>query len=246
MTAATGLAATPYRQQSTAGIEQLVMDHTDLVRRLAWHVRGRANAGHDLADLMQAGMVALVEAARNYQDMGFSFTTYATTRVRGAMIDFVRRQSTLTRSAITFRRAADQARQRLETSLGRPPTDHEMATALAMAPEAYRRNALEAQDIRIESIDDSYSDCLAVFALDEDAIEDRIDSQSQAAALARALESLPHREATILQLYFLEEMNLQEIGEVLGVGAARICQIKKAALERLRRLMEGGGNPAKA
>lgn len=246
MTSATGIAGTAYRQQSAPDIERLVLDHTDLVRRLAWHVRGRANPGHDLADLMQAGMVALVEAARNYQDMGFSFSTYATTRVRGAMIDFVRRQSTLTRSAILFRRAADQARQRLEKSLGRPPTDHEMATAMSMASETYRRNAQETQDIRIESIDDSYSDCLAVFALEEDAIEDRIDNQAQAAALASALDRLPHREATILQLYFLEEMNLQEIGEVLGVGAARICQIKKAALERLRGLMNGGDSPAMA
>lgn len=231
--------ANPYRDQSAQQTEQLVLAHADLVRRIAWHVRGRANAGSDLADLVQAGMVALVEAAQNYEDIGFSFSTYATTRVRGAMIDYLRRQSIGSRSAFAFRKAADQARSRLETALGRAPSDHEMASALGMAPEAYRQNVTDAQEIRLESMDEVYSDSLAAFALDEEAAEERMDRDALSETLRRALGQLPEREAMILQLYFLEELNLHEIGAALGVGAARVCQIKKTAMERLRGLMEG-------
>lgn len=226
-----------YREPDSHRTEQLVLDHTGLVRRLAWHVRGRAHAGPDFADLVQAGMVALVEAARNYEDQGFTFSTYATTRVRGAMIDYLRRQSTTSRAAFAFRKNADRARSRLEASLGRSPTDHEMATALGIAPESYRQAQSDALEIKLEPIDDVYSDSLAAFSFDEEAAEDRLDRNERMASLQRALGQLPEREAMILQLYFLEELNLHEIGAVLGVGAARVCQIKKIAMERLRDLL---------
>lgn len=234
----------PYRDQSARQTEQMVLDHVELVRRLAWHVAGKAHPGIELSDLVQAGMVALVEAARNYEDMGFSFSTYATTRVRGAMIDHLRRQATASRSARTFRKAADQARSRLEHALGRSPSDHEMAAALGMAPEEYRQSVSDALEIRLESIDDAYSDSIAAFAADDEPAEERLDRESMGAALRAALAQMPEREAMILQLYFLEELNLHEIGAVLGVGAARVCQIKKAAMNRLRNLMNSGSRAA--
>jgi RNA polymerase sigma factor FliA len=227
----------PGRAPSAFQRDHLVFAHIDLVRRIAWAVRRRTGSRIDQHDLVQAGLVALVEAAGRYEDLGFTFATYATTRIRGAMIDHVRQQSAEPRSALLFRKAADQARDRLDSVLGRTPTDHEMASALGLSPETYRHRLFHSIEIRCDSLADVYSDCVAAFALKEDAIEDRLGRTDMAAAVNDALRRLPSREARVLQLYFVEEQSLQDIGSALGVGAARVCQIKKSALARMRDLL---------
>ena len=129
------------RKPEVQSPEALARAHMPLVRKIAWHVHGRVSTAIEVEDLIQIGMIALVEAANGYEDRGHAFATYATMRIRGAMIDHLRRQATLCRSAM------------------------------------------------------------------------------------------------VLQLYFVEEMNLEEIGLTLGIGAARVCQIKKAALEKVRGLL---------
>ncbi|WP_420140781.1 FliA/WhiG family RNA polymerase sigma factor [Sphingomonas sp.] len=212
----------------------LARSHMKLVRKIAWHVHGRVSSAVDVEDLVQIGMVALVEAANGYEDRGHAFSTYASMRIRGAMIDHLRRHATLCRSGMAKRKAINAAIARLESELGRTASEAEIARAMGLEPAEYRAMADAAIAVRQESIDEVYSDQSMWFADVEERIDDTLEREELARALAANISELPEREAMVLQLYFVEELNLEEIGEVLGVGAARICQIKKAALDRLR------------
>ncbi|OYU14449.1 MAG: FliA/WhiG family RNA polymerase sigma factor [Alphaproteobacteria bacterium PA4] len=220
--------------------ERLVSSHLALVRKIAWHVHARVSSAIDIEDLVQIGMVALIEAARAFEDRGHAaFATYATVRVRGAMIDQLRKGATLVRSAMRRRREWGAARAALEGLLGRPATDAEMAEKLDISVEAYRAGMAAAQATHVESIDDVYSDHSDWFADDAPDAHAMLEQGSRQTAIAAAVATLPEREAMVLQLYFVEELNLEEIGQVLGVGAARVCQIKKAALGKLRGQLSG-------
>lgn len=220
--------------------ERLVRGHLGLVRKLAWHVHARVSTAIDIEDLVQIGMIALIESARGFEDRGqAAFATYATVRVRGAMIDQLRKSATLVRSAIRRRREFGVARSHLEGLLGRPPTDAEMAAKLELAVDAYRAAAAQNHAVHYESIDDVYSDHSEWFADDAPDAFDQLARNRLKHAVAGAIGELPEREALVLQLYYVEELNLEEIGQVLDVGAARVCQIKKAALGRLRQKLGG-------
>jgi RNA polymerase sigma factor for flagellar operon FliA len=208
-----------------------------LVRRIAWHVHARVASAIEVEDLAQIGMIALVEAARCYEDRGHAFSTYASLRIRGAMIDHLRKEARIARSAIKHRRDVEATRAKLEQRLRRAPSDLEMATEMGLSLGTYQDLAAAIQPLRDTALDDAYSDHLMVFA-DAAELPDAALSRAQlATALHRAIDQLTEREKTILQLYFVEELNLDEIGMVLGVGPARVCQIKKAALTKMRALM---------
>jgi RNA polymerase sigma factor for flagellar operon FliA len=211
-----------------------------LVRKIAWHVHGRVSTAIDVEDLMQSGMIALIEAARGYEDRGHAFATYASLRIRGSMIDGLRKQATQCRSAMAKRREIERARSRFELTNGRAPGDAEMAVALGVDGSTYQEMAEAAQSVRHESIEDLYSDHSMWFADVEERADDAIERIQLQRAIATGIGHLPAREAMVLQLYFVEEMNLDEIGETLGVGAARVCQIKKAALDKLRGMLNTG------
>lgn len=226
--------ATYQRRPARPDPARLARAHMPLVRKIAWHVHGRVSSAIDIEDLVQIGMVALVEAANGYEDRGHAFATYASMRVRGAMIDQLRRHATLCRSAMARRRDLAKAAAELENKLGRSPTEAEMAEALGLDAAAYREHADSAVAVRQESLDELYSDQSMWFADVEDRIDVTLEREELRTVLAERITELPEREALVLQLYFVEEMNLEEIGLTLGVGAARICQIKKSALDRLR------------
>jgi RNA polymerase sigma factor for flagellar operon FliA len=223
-----------YQKQAKPTPEVLVRTHMPLVRRIAWHVHARVASTIEVEDLAQIGMVALVEAANNFEDRGHAFATYATLRIRGAMIDHLRRQATICRSAIQRRREMAQVRTRLESRLGRGASEAEMAEEMGLTAADYRELVDDSQAVHQESIDEVYSDHSMWFADVEEQADDAIDRTRLQRAIAETVADLPEREAMVLQLYFVEEMNLEEIGQTLGVGAARICQIKKAALDRVR------------
>ncbi len=214
-----------------------VRAHLPLVRRIAWHVHGRAPGAVEIEELVQTGMVALVEAAQAYEDRGHAFATYAQMRVRGSMIDLIRRNATICRSAIVRKRQIEAARRRLETELGRVPDEAELASAMGIPAAEWRALVDACETVRHESIDEVYSEHSMWFADDSEGADTQLDRKDTAARLAAAIAQLPAREGQVLQLYFVEELNLDEIGETLGVGAARVCQIKKAALDRVRGLL---------
>jgi len=217
--------------------EQLARAHMGLVRKIAWHVHGRVSSAIDVEDLVQIGMVALIEAANAYEDRGHAFSTYASMRVRGGMIDHLRRHATICRSAMPKRREINDATARFENANGRPPSEAELGRFMGMEPAQFREITDAAQSIRQESLDEVYSDQSMWFADVEERADDMIEREQISRALAEHISSLPEREAMVLQLYFVEELNLDEIGAVLGVGAARVCQIKKAALDKLRKAL---------
>ena len=214
--------------------ERLARQYMPLVRKIAWHVHGRVSTAIEVEDLLQIGMVALVEAANSFEDRGLGFAAYAQLRVRGAMIDHLRRQATLCRSAMAKRKEIAGVRNRLEQQLGRLPTEAEMSSEMGLEPAAYREVADSVEMVQHTSMDEVYSDQSMWFADVEDRADQVLERESLKKALAACIGELPQREAMVLQLYFVEEMNLEEIGQTLDIGAARVCQSKKAALDKLR------------
>jgi RNA polymerase sigma factor for flagellar operon FliA len=223
-----------YRKQARPAPDALVRAHMALVRRIAWHVHARVASAIDVEDLAQIGMVALVEAANAFEDRGHAFATYATLRIRGAMIDHLRRHASICRSAMAKKRRLVAVRERLENRLGRGASDAEMAAEMELDAADYRALVDDCQSVHQESIEEVYSDHSIWFADAEERADEAIDRARLKQAIAGAIRTLPERDGQVLQLYFVEEMNLEEIGQTLGVGAARVCQIKKAALDKLR------------
>ena len=219
--------------------EALVRKHLPLVRRIAWHIHGSMSSIVEVEDLIQIGMVALIEAAGAFEERGqVTFEQYLVTRLRGSMIDELRRQATLTCGAMRRKRAYAEALAALGTELGRRPTDVELAGRLEITPEKLRAEYANAEAVRFDSIDDMYSDESPWFMSEEPNAFDQLADSDQRDALIAAITELPEREAQVIQLYYVEELNLEEIGEVIGVGAARICQIKKSAHDRLKRALQ--------
>jgi RNA polymerase sigma factor for flagellar operon FliA len=214
--------------------ERLARQYMPLVRKIAWHVHGRVSTAIEVEDLLQIGMVALVEAANSFEDRGLGFAAYAQLRVRGAMIDHLRRQATLCRSAMARRKEIAGVRNRLEQQLGRLTPEAERSSEMGREPAASRDAADSVEMVQHTSMDEVYSDQSMWFADVEDRADQVLERESLKKALAACISELPQREAMVLQLYFVEEMNLEEIGQTLDIGAARVCQIKKAALDKLR------------
>lgn len=225
------------RKVAIRDIDDLIRQHSQLVRRLAWHVHSRMSSTVEIEDLVQIGTIALVEAGRNFEDRGIPFVPYASTRIRGAMIDELRRVSRVCRAGMANRRVLVATRARLEQLYMRPPTDAEMAEALNLDSAGYHAFVGSTQNVQVDSIDDSYTDHDIWFADSDDAADVKIEQAELASVLAQNIASLPEREALVLNLYFIEELNLHEIGEVLQLTPARVCQIKKRALDSLREMM---------
>jgi len=218
--------------------EALVRKHLPMVRRVAWHVHGSMSSVVDVEDLVQVGLVALVEAIASFEERGATFEQYLLTRLRGAMIDELRRQATLTRGAMRRRRAYADAVSALTSASGERPEESAVAEKLGVSPEKLRTEYAAAEPVRFEPIDDVYSDEGAWFMSDEPNAFDQLAEGEQREALIEAIAALPEREGLVVQLYYVEELNLEEIGQVLGVGSARVCQIKKSAHDRLKRALQ--------
>jgi len=223
-----------HRARAVDDVERLVIDHLALVRRLAWHVTGRAAPRTEIEELIQAGMVALVEAARDFEDRGFEFATYASLRIKGAMFDHLRRTSGQSRNAAGSRRAIEAARRAIEAAQPESARSVQLAERLGVSIDEFYRMEADAVRGTSHSLDEVYSDSDSVFRDPARTADDGIDVERSEARLAEALGGLDQRSQLVLQLYFFEEMNLEEIGCILEVGAARVCQIKKAALAKLR------------
>jgi RNA polymerase sigma factor for flagellar operon FliA len=221
-----------------ATAEQLIGKYSSLVRRIAWQVHSRMGCAEDLEDLIQTGLIALLDAAKNYEDRGHAFSTYASMRVRGAMIDQLRRNAKVSRQSMLTRRRIELARARAAQQNMRQPNAVDIASLLGVSIEDYYELEREGMPVEESSIDQVYLDHDPAFADNLVLADAAIDRRQTSALLALAIERLPEREAMILNLYFVEELNLHEIGEVLGIGAARICQIKKVALAKLRTALE--------
>jgi RNA polymerase sigma factor FliA len=227
------------RSEPVQAIDALIRTHASLVRRIAWHVYGSVSTAIDREDLVQTGLVALIEAAKTFEDRGFGFAPYASIRIRGAMIDELRRIASISRSGMGARKAIAKARTALESRLCRTASNVELAAELQVDAKTFAAMAQNAQGAERESIDDCYSDHDLWFADLAETADAQVEKAQLRTRLVSAISMLPERQAMVLQLYFVEELNLHEIGEMFGVGVARVCQIKKAALDTLRLELEG-------
>jgi RNA polymerase sigma factor for flagellar operon FliA len=219
----------------------LLEQHTVLVKRIAYHLLARLPASVQVDDLIQSGMIGLLEAANNFDhSKGASFETFAGIRIRGAMLDEMRRGDWTPRSVHKNSRMVTEAIKQLEAQVGRDVSDVEVAEKLDISLDAYHQILGEVSTGKILGIDD--------LGLNEDTIklnkdnhtDDPYQTIEQLAfkkSLSQCIKSLPEREALVLSLYYDEELNLREIGQVLSVSESRVSQIHSQAMHRLKSRM---------
>ena len=215
--------------------EALVMSHMAMVKRVAVHLKARIPPFMELDELVQVGMLGLIEAARGFDHtLGHPFENYALRRVRGAMLDEVRRLSSQTRSAVSFNRDENQAMHELAAQLGRTPTQAEVAQFMGREIGDFQRDRGTAVRGEMVSMEDAEQEVMNVADDASSQPEVQVERAQLLGALTTAIEDLPEREKLIISLYYVEELNLKEIGEILGVSESRVSQLLTAIAKKLR------------
>ncbi len=226
-----------YHRTGTQGPSQLVEEQAPLVKKIALHLMARLPASVQLEDLMQAGMIGLLEAAQRYSSTkGATFETYAGIRIRGAMVDEIRKGDWVPRSVHRNSRRIAKAIKAVEDRLGREALDWEVAEELGQGLDEYHSSLSDANSGRLFSLDElnESGDLPINEAQTSDNPLDDLASDNFRKNLATAIGDLPEREKLVLSLYYQEELNLKEIGAVLGVSESRVSQIHSQAALRLR------------
>ena len=216
-------------------VQNLIKDNITLVKKIAWHLHGRVSSIIDIEDLIQIGMLGLISAAQNYAPQkDASFSSYANIRIKGEILDYLRKNSNLCRATIRMKKISEKASLMLRHKLGREPLNNEIASEIGISSEKYYEwtNAFEANIIR--SLDDSYDEYSQWFVTKEMNPEENINHTELRNGLKEVLGKLEGKEALIIQLYFVEELNVYEIAEVMNISTGRVSQIKTSAIKRIR------------
>jgi RNA polymerase sigma factor for flagellar operon FliA len=223
-----------YAESNLGSADTLVREYLPLVKKIALRLTARLPAEIELDDLLQVGLMALLAARDSYDaQQGATFATYAGIRIKGAMLDEVRAHDWLPRSVQSKLRKVAEAIERVDARLGRPAQDAEIAEELDMPADEYRRLAGELACARMTHIEDSAEAGQAHAAGDSDPFT-RVGELGFREALIEAVDRLPENERLMMSLYYTEELNLKEIGAVLGVSESRVSQLHGQALARLR------------
>lgn len=228
--------ARAYESVRAQGEDDLVVRHASLVKRIALHLAARLPDSVQLDDLIQAGMIGLLEASRSFDaSQGASFQTYAGIRIRGAMLDEIRRLDWAPRSVHRKSREVARAVREIEQETGREARDTEVVESLGISLDDYHQilnNACSAQIFSLDQNEDdgpgwepSSSQPEPQYLLEQSGFQQ---------ALADAIRDLPEREQLVMSLYYEQELNLREIGEVLGVTESRVSQIHGRIALKLR------------
>jgi len=230
--------AAMYATMQTGSADELVIQHAPLVKRIAYHLKGRLPETVQVDDLIQAGMIGLLEAGKNYDaSQGASFDTYAGIRIRGAMLDEVRRSDWTPRSVHKKSRMVSEAIKEVENNTGRDAKATEIADCLGVSLGEYNKMLQDSMGCKAFSVEQLTETGDQAFAdAEKDTMQpiDFIGQEHFQKALAQAIEGLPERERLVVSLYYEEELNLREIGEVLNVSESRVSQISSQAMLRLR------------
>ena len=230
-----------YTASGTLDRDQLAKHYAPLVKRIAYHLMAKLPASVQVEDIIQNGMLGLLDAMSRYEEgLGAQFETYAVQRIRGAMLDGLRENDWLPRSLRRDMRRIETAIHTLEQQKGRQPTEGELAESLGMPLPEYQKMLQEARGYQLvyfedftDGDDDDYLDRHRVGTEDLDPLERLLDKNMRD-VLVRAIGDLPDREKTVMGLYYEEDLNLREIGEILGVSESRVCQLHSQAIARLR------------
>ena len=229
-----------YTASGTLDRNQLVAQYAPLVKRIAYHLMARLPSSVQVEDIIQNGMLGLLDAINRYEEgLGAQFETYAVQRVRGAMLDGLRENDWLPRSLRRDMRRIEAAISALEQRYGRHPSEKELADTLGMALGEYQHMLQEARGYQLVYFEDftdgDEEDFLERnFAGNEADPLDHLLNKDMREVLVRSIEDLPEREKTVMGLYYEQDLNLREIGEVLGVTESRVCQLHSQAIARLR------------
>ncbi len=220
--------------------DQLVQRFAPLVKRIAYHLMARLPSSVQADDLVQNGMIGLLDAINRFEaGMGAQFETYAAQRVRGAMLDGLRENDWLPRSLRRDFRRIETAIAELEQQKGRTPSESELAAALSMSLADYQKLLQDARGHQLISfedmLDDDDGDFLERHLADASNEPSKLlEDENLRQRLAQGIEALPEREKMMMALYYEQDLNLREIGEVMGVTESRVCQLHSQAVARLR------------
>ncbi len=227
-----------YTSVQAGGTDERVMQHAPLVKRIAYHLLGRLPDSVQVDDLIQAGMLGLLEAIKNYDaSQGASFDTYAGIRIRGSMLDEVRRSDWTPRSVHKKSRMVSEAIRTIENKTGREARDVDVAKYLGIAIDEYNHILQDSSSCRVFSVEELAQDgdhYMDETLSHEEGPVDGLSREGFQQALANAIMGLPERERLVISLYYDEEFNLREIGEVLNISESRVSQICTQAVLRLR------------
>ena len=215
--------------------EELVMAHLGLVKRVALHLKARIPAFMELDELVQVGMIGLLEASRAFDPTkGIEFENFAHSRVRGAMLDEVRRLSFLPRSAVAFNKEHNTTVHALAAELGRTPTQAEIAEYMGKDLEEFHKERGKAKRFETYSMEVVTEEVMTIADDTSQQPEVIVEEAQFMDAVTDAIAQLPEREQLVMQLYYVEEFNLKEIGETLGVSESRVSQILSSVVKKLR------------
>ncbi|EYC50004.1 flagellar biosynthesis sigma factor [Hylemonella gracilis str. Niagara R] len=233
-----------YTAQGQLDRDALIRQYVPLVRRLAYHMMAKLPPSIQVDDLIQVGLIGLSEALTRYEaTQGVQFETFATQRIRGAMIDELRENDWMSRGSRKSQKEIEAALTRLEHQLGRSPTESEIAEALGMELAEYQALLYKVKGTQLVYLEDMTA------GEDEEGFLDRhmVDGESDPMALLRnqrlrsslveAIKALPEREQYVMSMYYEQDMNLKEIAAVLGVTESRVCQLHSQSIARLRAKM---------
>jgi len=229
-----------YAEVENLGESDQIVRHASLVKRIAYHLLNRLPPTVQIDDLIQAGMVGLLEAASNFNpEMGASFETFAGIRIRGSMIDEIRRSDWTPRSVHRKFRSVTDAIRKIENDTGEDAKDADVAAALGIGLSEYHQILIDSSSSRIYSIDtmeDNMQDA-AIPNSSENTPDESFISDEYRQQLTESIRLLPEKEQLVMSLYYDDELNFREIGEILDVTESRICQLHGQALLRVKARM---------
>ena len=225
--------------------DECIKEYAPLVKRIAHHLMLRLPNSVSVDDIIQAGMIGLLDAAGRYDEFrGAQFETFAAQRIRGSMLDELRQADWMPRSLRRDLRRVETAMSKLQQLLGRTPTESEVAKELGLPLAEYQLMLFESRGAQLVYYEDFHTE-------GEEDFFDRYDFDSDAdplsllqdehfrGALIKAIDDLPERERMLMGMHYEQEMNLREIGEVFGVSESRVCQLHTQAVSRLRSMLKG-------
>ena len=227
--------AISYQSINSENKETLIKSCLNLVKKIAWHYHGRVKNIIEIDDLIQIGMLGLVTAAENFiEKPGVTFSSYARIRIKGEIVDFLRKNSNLCRTTIVNKQKYEKSFEKLQKNLNRDPYDHELIQELKIDindlhkwKEAFAAN-------KLENLDAVYDEFSIWFLSKENDPEEKFNELELRNSLLKALKKLEKVEALVIQLYYVEELNVYEIAKILELTNGRISQIKSFAIKKLR------------
>ncbi len=232
-------ASLTYNASGRVASDSLVKQYTPLVKRIAHHMIARLPASVQIDDLVQAGMMGLLDASSRFDEaQGIQFETFAAQRIRGAMLDELRESDWLPRSARKAQRDIDLATQKVQQRVRRAASESEVAQEMNVPLADYQKLLSDARGSQLVHIDELHGDDESFFERhlpdERDEPSARLSDKRFRTALVSQIENLPEREKLMMGLYYEEELNFREIAAVLGVTESRVCQMHSQAVSRLR------------